>query len=203
MADSYSDSADRADVTPSDEDLVALAREGRQDAFGQLVKRYEGRLFNYIRRMVSSAADAEDLFQDTFLKVYSNLDRFRTGAPFRPWVYRIATNTCRDHLRRSRYRRTVPLNGGSDAGTVPLADRIPATGPGPSEEAREAEAAARLSAAVEKLPVKHRAVFIMARYDGLGYDEIACALRIPVGTVKSRMNKAVGVLLKEMEEFRQ
>jgi RNA polymerase sigma factor (sigma-70 family) len=82
--------------------LVSLVRQGRITAFETLVKRYEMPLFNYIRRMVGSATDAEDLFQETFLRVHTHLGSFRATARFRPWVYRIATNLCKDHLRYQR-----------------------------------------------------------------------------------------------------
>lgn len=184
----------------SDERLIEQCRTGRRDVFETLVRRYEKPLYNYIRRMVSSAPDAEDLFQETFLRVYKHLEKFRTDAVFRPWLYRIATNACRDHLRRRRRRPTVSLDAPGQADGVALVDRTASPTANPSQLAGESELAERLAAAVDALPVKHRAVFLMARYDGMAYDEIARALRIPVGTVKSRMNKAVRVLLTELEE---
>jgi RNA polymerase sigma-70 factor (ECF subfamily) len=184
----------------TDEELIDLCREGHSAAFEVLVRRYEKRLFNYIRRMVSSAADADDLFQDTFLRVYKNLHRFRAGSPFRPWVYRIATNICRDHLRRRGRRPAVSLDAPAGPDGPSMLDQMEAPVANPSEAAREAELRERLADAVDRLPVKHRAVFLMARYESLPYEEIARALRIPVGTVKSRMSKAVHLLLAELEE---
>ncbi len=184
----------------TDERLIEQCRAGCRDAFEALIRRYEKPLYNYIRRMVSNVPDAEDLFQETFLRVYKHLDRFRTDAVFRPWLYRIATNACRDHLRRRRRRPTVSLDAPGRADGIPLVDRTASPKAGPSQLAGESELAERLGAAVDALSVKHRAVFLMARYDGMPYDEIARVLRIPVGTVKSRMNKAVRVLLTELEE---
>ena len=184
----------------SDEALIALYREGRADAFEVLVKRYEKRLFNYIRRMVSSGADADDLFQETFLRVYRHLERFRTSGSFQAWVYRIATNVCKDHLRRRHRRGEVPLDRGPDSAEAGLMDRLESPVPGPDAQAQGAELAERLESALVGLPVKHRAVFLMARYDRMPYDAIAKSLRIPVGTVKSRMNKAVHTLLAEIRE---
>jgi len=184
----------------SDERLIEQCRTGRRDAFETLVRRYEKPLYNYIRRMISNAPDAEDLFQETFLRVYKHLEKFRTDAVFRPWLYQIATNACRDHLRRRRRWPTVSLDAPGQTDGVALVDRTASPTANPSQLAGESELAERLGAAVDRLPVKHRAVFLMARYDGMPYDEIARALRIPVGTVKSRMNKAVRVLLTELEE---
>jgi RNA polymerase sigma-70 factor, ECF subfamily len=196
----YSNHSDADFAASSDEALITLYREGRPDAFEVLVKRYEKRLFNYIRRMVSSTADAEDLFQETFLRVYRHLDRFRTSGSFRAWAYRIATNVCKDHLRRRRRRGEVPLERGPDSAEAGLMDRLESPGPWPDAQAQGAELAERLESALAGLPVKHRAVFLMARYDQMPYDAIARTLHIPVGTVKSRMNKAVHTLLADIRE---
>ncbi|HUW61387.1 MAG TPA: sigma-70 family RNA polymerase sigma factor [Candidatus Bathyarchaeia archaeon] len=182
--------------------LVDRARSGDADAFAALVRRYERPLYAYARRMLRSADEAEDVFQETFLRVHLHLDRFREGAPFRPWLYQIATNLCRDRQRWWRRRPQVSLDsargGQPDAPTY--ADTLAAPDPGPDRLAREAEAAERLENAVARLPVKQRAVFLMARYDGLSYDEISKILSIPVGTVKSRMNTAVNSLLAAIQE---
>lgn len=180
--------------------LVELARAGDARAFGDLVRRYEKPLFNYLRRMLRNATEAEDVFQETFLKVHQHLDSFREGAPFRPWLYRIATNCCRDRQRylgrRPQVALETPLGREGDGGT--LEDVIADEQPSPADHARTTETAERLAAAVHALPMKHRAVFLMARYDGLPYEEISAALDIPVGTVKSRMNKAVKLLLETL-----
>ena len=182
--------------------MISLVLEGNTNVFEVLVKRYEIPLFNYIRRMVGSASDAEDLFQETFLRVYTHLDSFRVTARFRPWVYKIATNLCKDHLKYRRRHPKVSLDAalGSEEGSETALDRIEAPIANPSELASAAETAELLEAAVEKLSAKHRPVFLMARYEGMPYDEIARTLGIPVGTVKSRMNKAVQFLLSELQE---
>ena len=184
----------------TDEALAQRAREGDTRAFEMLVNRYQARLYNYIRRMMGNAAEAEDLFQDTFMKVYNNLDRFRPEGSFRGWLYRIATNTCRDALRRRKLRWAFSLDARRNPDDVPLGERYSANSPDPAEKAAESELAERLAAAVQALSVKHRSVFLMARYDGMSYEEIAETLKIPVGTVKSRMNKAVNTLMDALEE---
>ncbi len=189
-------------VETPDAVLVGRARSGDAGAFAALVRRYERPLYAYAKRMLHSADEAEDVFQETFLRVHLNLDRFRDGAPFRPWVYQIATNLCRDRLRWWRRRPVVSLDApraaSDDGGT--MAETVASTDAGPDQRAREAELSARLEKAVADLPVKQRSVFLMARYDGLPYEEIASALGIPLGTVKSRMNSAVQRLLAAVEE---
>lgn len=170
--------------------------------FERLVRRYEHRLFNYARRILGNAADAEDVFQETFLRVYAHRNRFRRDAPFRPWVYRITTNLCKDALRKRKRRPTVSLDapGVEDNDAAGLGDRMASSAPDPSATAVGTETGARLALAVEALPLKQRAVFVMARYDELPYADIAQALKIPVGTVKSRMNTAVNTLMDALRE---
>lgn len=173
------------------------------EAFGRLVRRYESPLFNYLRRMTGNAAEAEDVFQETMIRLYRSRDRYDRGSPVRPWLYRIATNCCRDRLRYWRRRPSVSLESprGADGSGQTLADGIPDGQAGSDSRVREAEVRDRLEEAVARLPVKHRSVFLMARYDGMDYESISESLGIPVGTVKSRMNKAVRVLMDELKEF--
>ena len=199
---SYSLTSGQSLSDSSDEELIRLVLQGESSAFEVLVKRYEMPLFNYIRRMVGGASDAEDLFQETFLRVYTHLDGFRVTERFRPWVYKIATNICKDHLKYRRRHPQVSLDAaiGSEDGSETAFDRIEAPIANPSELASATETAELLEAAIEKLSPKHRPVFLMARYEGMPYEEIARTLGIPVGTVKSRMNKAVQFLLSELQE---
>ena len=185
---------------PSDESLMQAAQDGDGRAFETLVRRYDKRLYNYIRRIVRDPVESEDLFQETFLRVHRHLHRFDTGASFRPWVYRIATNLCRDFLRARSRRPHVSIDATSSTGGAALGDRLEAGTAGPRAVAGEHELTERLDKAVAMLPVKQRAVFLMARYDQMSYDAIAKTLHIPVGTVKSRMNKAVHTLLAEIRE---
>ena len=189
----------KAHEAPSDEALAERARDGDVRAFELLVTRYQAPLFNYLRRMIGNASEAEDVFQDTFMKVYRHLDRFRPDGRFRSWLYRIATNTCRDALRAGNCAGSS-AGRGPEPRDAPPVERYASRAPNPAEKAAEAELAERLARAVEALPMKHRAVFLMARYDGMSYEEIAESLRIPVGTVKSRMNTAVNALMDALEE---
>jgi RNA polymerase sigma-70 factor (ECF subfamily) len=187
--------------TPSDESLMIQVKAGDQDALAVLVRRYEHPLFNYACKMIGNRADAEDVFQETFLRVHLHANRFWGNAPFRPWLYRIATNLCKDRLRYRKRRPEVPVASlrQDESWPDPVAEWASTT-TRPDEAAMARERAARMEVALAALSIKHRAVFLMAHQEGLSYAEIARALRIPVGTVKSRMNKAVGQLLAAMEE---
>jgi len=179
-----------------DESLVRLAQQGDSAAFSLLVERYKAPLYNYLLRMTGQRADADDLFQETFLRVYRHIDRYSGVASFRTWLYRIATNCCHDHWRSWR-RRLKTFAFGLDE-TPAIAAMAKSSLPDPRQAASSSETAERLADAVEKLPAGHRAVFLMARYHDMSYREIADALEIPEGTVKSRMNKAVHQLVRDL-----
>ena len=190
-------------VEHSDEKLMAQAADGDADAFAALVRRYEKPLYQYLRRMLGSRTDAEDVFQETFLRVHQHAGRYRRGEPFRPWVYKIATNLCRDRLRKRRRHPQVSLDApvGADADKPSPLERVTDGHASPDQSARKAEALVRLQEALGELPAKQRAVFLMARYDEMPYDEIAQSLQVPVGTVKSRMNKAVHFLMQAIQDI--
>jgi len=185
----------------SDEALMARVKAGDQDALAVLVRRYEQPLFNYACKMLGNRSDAEDVFQETFVRVHYNRLGFWSNAPFRPWLYRIATNLCKDRLRYRKRRPEVPVSSlrQDDGWPDPVAQWASNT-TRPDEAAMARERAERMEIALAALSVKHRAVFLMAHQEGLSYAEIAKALWIPVGTVKSRMNKAVAQLMAALEE---
>ena len=198
----YREATDGAADARSDEQLMAQVNAGDQHAFTALIHRYEAPLFNYARKMLGNASDAEEIFQESFLRVYLHRARFRPGAPFRPWLYRIATNLCKDRLRYRKRRPEIPVSSlarpGEETGYDPLGNEA-GTAIQPDEAAMARELAVRMEKALAALSVKHRAVFLMAHQEGLSYAEIATALRIPTGTVKSRMNKAVRQLMEVWE----
>ena len=184
----------------NDEALMSRVKAGDNDALAVLVRRYEQPLFNYACKMLGNRSDAEDVFQETFLRVHLHGNRFWGNAPFRPWLYRIATNLCKDRLRYRKRRPEVPVTSlrRDEDWSDPVAQWA-ATSPRPDEAALARERGEIMERALANLSVKHRAVFLMAHQEGLSYAEIAKALWIPVGTVKSRMNKAVNQLLVAME----
>ena len=137
--------------SPTDETLMYRAREGDVTAFEALMKRYEMRLFNYIRRFIGNAADAEDLFQETFIRVYKHRTTYKESAPFKPWVYRIATNLCRDHQRKRKRKRETSLDATQNPldASPALEHKLASTNPGPGQYAHAKEIHHALSKAVE------------------------------------------------------
>ncbi len=186
---------------PSDEDLAVALQGGDPRALRTLMERYRGPLYGYLARLLPSAEDAEDLFQETFLRILRHADRYQPGRPFRPWLYAIATNLVRNAHRARSYRHTVPLDrpaGGGEEGAA-LADLLPGRSRLPAEAAERAEAAEAVRRAVADLPEKGRAALVLYYFSGLSYEEVAQTLDVPLGTVKSRIHNAMARLGRALD----
>jgi RNA polymerase sigma-70 factor (ECF subfamily) len=179
----------------SDEDLLALFRQGTREAFGALVRRYEGELYGYLRRYLGDGDLADDVFQNTFLQLYTKINQYELGRPVKPWLYAIATNQAIDALRRQNRHPTVRLDTDReetrDSEVPQLLSMLVSRLPGPLEQLQGEERKQLIRTSVEKLPEYLKQVVMLAFYQGLKYSEIASALAIPVGTVKSRMHTAL------------
>lgn len=184
----------------ADEQLMRRYQAGQQDAFAHLVHRYERELYSYLRRMIGNEALAEDAFQATFLQVHLKQELYEPKRPFRPWLYTIATHQAIDLLRRNRRHRHASLDReaprGDDAVSAPTR-WVESGAPGPAHEAERLERIELVRSGVGRLAEHLRSVVLMAYYQGMKYKEISEALRIPVGTVKSRLHAAVRRLAKE------
>ena len=196
LRDAVERSSPYADRT--DEELLALFRQGTHEAFGALVRRYEGVLYGYLRRYLGDSDLADDVFQNTFLQLYTKINQFEAGRPFRPWLYAIATNQAIDALRRRNRHPTIRLHAEADdvndAETPHLMSLLETREAGPLEHVQAEERKLLIRASVEKLPDFLKQVVLLAYYQGLKYAEIAKILGIPVGTVKSRLHTALGRL---------
>jgi RNA polymerase sigma-70 factor (ECF subfamily) len=188
----------------TDEQLLARLRDGEADLFGTLVRRYERELYGYLRRYVGDDELAADVFQNTFVQVFVKIEQYQPGRPARPWLYAIATNQAIDALRRRNRRvdgRADPLLAGDDGDDAarPLFEVLRDRAPGPVEQAEGAELRQLVRDAVDRLPDLLRQVVVMAYFQGLRYQEIADALDIPLGTVKSRLHAALAKLTEAWE----
>ncbi len=179
----------------SDEDLLTRFRDGQTEAFGVLVRRYERELYGYLRRYLGDASLADDVFQNTFLQLYTKAGQYEPGRPVRPWLYTIATHQAIDALRRQGRHQAVSLDQSREElpnGEVrSLVELLESRGPGPTDQLEEEERRQHVRASVERLPDFLKQVVVMAYYQGMKYREIAEALDIPVGTVKSRLHAAL------------
>jgi RNA polymerase sigma-70 factor (ECF subfamily) len=181
----------------ADEELMNRYREeGRAALFNELVHRYERELYRYLARYLGDPTAAEDVFQNTFLQVHLKRELFENGRPFRPWLYAIATHQAVDALRKAGRHPTVSLDqrvsaarSESDAGN--LIDLLTSDTDGPLAELQESERQEWVRESVARLPETLRQTLILAYHQDLKYREIAEILKIPVGTVKSRLHAAL------------
>lgn len=178
-----------------DEQLVVAYREGEVAALPELMRRYEKELFHFLIRFAGNRAFAEDLFQEAFLQVHQSAKTFDASKRFKPWLFTIAANKARDHLRREKRRRTAPLSAmidpSSDSGAS-FIDLMEADIPLPDDTADDAEIANLVRELADQLPDHLREVLVMAYFHQFAYKDIAEMLSIPLGTVKSRLHAAVG-----------
>lgn len=177
-----------------DRRLARLAGRGDQDAFAQLVERYTGLVYSLALRRVGSHHDAEDITQNVFWKVWKSLPSFREEAAFSTWLYRMTSNAVTDFLRQ-KGRRDAPLS--LDDPDLPQTAH---PGPTPAEQAQEEERREALYRAIDSLPDQARSVLLLREFQGLSYEEIASALDMPLGTVRSRLARARSALAKSLRE---
>lgn len=179
----------------SDEELLVNFRRGQREAFGVLVRRYQGELYGYLCRYTGDRTLAEDVFQNTFLQVFTKIGQYEQGRPVRPWLYTIATHQAIDALRRAGRNQALSLEQGREDGggddLTRLFELVDSRQAGPLEQAEEEERRQLVRASVDRLPDFLRQVVILAYYQGLKYMEIAEIMGIPVGTVKSRLHAAL------------
>ena len=184
----------------TDEDLMRRYRDtGDEKVYNELIHRYERELYRYLVRYTGDSSTAEDVFQNTFLQIHLKRGLYEDGRPFRPWLYAIATHQAVDALRKAGRRPTVSLDqklgssqGESEAGS--LLDMLVNNDSGPLADLEEQERREWVRESVEKLPDALRQTLILAYHQDLKYREIADILKIPVGTVKSRLHAALAKL---------
>lgn len=185
-------------IGPSDESLADnVRRTGDTASFAALVTRYRARVTGLARKMLGSVSqdEAEDVAQEAFVSAYVHRIDYRSGMAFRPWLYRIAVNRCLDRLRARSRRPEVlaDLDRDNEPSLSAVNEPLSAVLAGEREE--------RLQKAVDGLPPKYRAVFILRHLDDLSYDEIALAMRVPVGTVKTHLFRARAALRHELSGY--
>ena len=184
-------------MSVSDQEIVAEVLAGKQHRYAELVGRYQGPIVNYVYRMMGQYEDAVDLSQDVFLKAYSALESYQPRYPFSAWLFRIARNAPIDELRRRRLR-TVPLDAPIATGEGSVDRQIEAPDVGPEQQYLRAELQGELGALVAELPEKYREPLVLRHGAELSYEEIAEALELPLGTVKTRIFRAREALRKRL-----
>jgi RNA polymerase sigma-70 factor (ECF subfamily) len=188
-----------------DADLVARALDGRDEAYRELIRRYERPVFSLVYRMVRDREQAEDLAQETFIKVLNNIEKYSPEFKFSSWILKIANNLAIDALRRRRLD-TVSIDGSANAATmaeveatsIELADR----GETALDELANRELGSAIEQAIGRLRPMYRSCILMRHVDGRSYEEIAQLLDLPLGTVKTYIHRARHELREALEHLR-
>ena len=188
------------DFELTDEVLIKQFQDGDVGAFNKIVYRYKGRLLNFIYRFINDIDMAEDLVQDTFMKLYTHKDSYREIAKFSTWLYTIAGNLARTELRKIKRRKTFTVS------SLSRDDReyiIQSTDMDPSQESETINFERKVQRALSVLPDDFRTIIILRDIQELSYDVISKIIDVPLGTVKSRINRGrlkLQILLKKKGE---
>lgn len=185
---------------PTDADLVAAILKGEQELFRDLVQRYQGRLVNYLYRLLRSTQEAEDLAQEVFFKVYQALDRYDPKYKFSTWLFRVAQNAAIDQIRKRRLQLVSMDRQGSgdeDLGTWEFAS----SDPSPYGDLRNRERGEAIQVAIDGLPWDYRELIVLRHYGELSYDEIAKLKDMPLGTVKNKLFRGRQMMKERLQDF--
>jgi RNA polymerase sigma-70 factor (ECF subfamily) len=190
----------------ADQEVVQAALAGREEAFRELLRRYQRPVFSLIYRMVRDRELAEDVAQDTFVKVLGALDSYRPEFKFSSWIFKIASNAAIDHLRRRRLD-TLAIEGAPHA-TDPEREeatrlQVAALAESPLEEVEARELGSAIEQAIGKLRPEYRSCIILRHIEGRSYEEIAQTLEIPLGTVKTYIHRARAELMEALGPLRE
>jgi RNA polymerase sigma-70 factor (ECF subfamily) len=189
-----------------DADVVALAQRGREDAFRELVRRYERPVFSLIFRMVRDTATAEDLAQDSFIKVLNNIDKYRPEFKLSSWLFKIANNVTIDHLRR-RQLDTISMDGSPHASTAADVEStrfdVASSDENALDEMESKELGSAIERAIASLRPEYRSCILLRHVEGRSYEEIAATLDLPLGTVKTYIHRARHELREQLEHLRE
>ena len=189
-------------VSADDHHLIAESLQGNTAAFGELVRRYQDRLYNTVYRLVDNAEDALDVVQEAFLNAYQSLDSFKGDALFFTWLYRIAVNTAISLKRKKRVMGASHSMPAATAKTV-IEPLDPSDLSRPGHALEQAEQERRIQQALSRLSPEHRAVLVMKDMEGQKYESMAEVLGVPIGTIRSRLHRArleLRELLEQIEE---
>jgi RNA polymerase sigma-70 factor (ECF subfamily) len=169
--------------------LIERCKRGEHDAFDRLVSSYEKRIFSFAYRLCGHYDDANDICAEAFIRVFQSIHRFRGAANFSTWVFRITTNVYLDRRKRTRNRRHMSLDECMDMEDSGLIRQIEDPSPTPHRVAEQNEQSDILRRAVASLPKSQRAIIALYHVEDLSYREIAETMALPLGTVKSRLNR--------------
>ena len=183
----------------TDEKLVEIVREKNTELFGEIVQRYQNKIYSYIKRLINSREDAEDVTQEVFIKVYKNLYGFDIKKKFSPWIYRIAHNEAVNYIKKKSYFKILSIDQNEFLkNTMTQTEDL-------IEKIIKNENSRKLRELLDKLSFKYKEVLVLKYYEEKSYEEISDIIRKPVNTVGTMINRAKSQLVilakKEKLEF--
>ncbi len=184
----------------SDAELLRQYIQGDEDAFREIVDRYKNPLYAFLRRFLNRQDLVEDVFQETFLQLYTSKDKFDLSRPLRPWLFTIAANKAKDALRKMQRHSSMSIGAIADTSDVSVSDvfnLLSSYDVTPDQEASTTETAEKVRQIVANMPENLRGILILAYFEQFSYKHMAEILSIPIGTVKSRLHTAVAHFTKK------
>jgi len=189
----------------SDAQLLARYSEGEESAFRELVSRYKDSLYAFLRQFLARNDLVEDVFQETFLQLFSSRDSFDSSRPLRPWLFTIAANKAKDTLRKQQRTAAVHIGAIAEAQEMSfdeVLNTLSSYETVPYEDIERTETAARVREIIADMPENLREILILAYFNKFSYKQMADILSIPIGTVKSRLHTAVARFSKNWKASR-
>ncbi len=184
----------------SDAELFARYAAGEEDAFREIVSRYKNGLYVFLRRFLNRQSLVEDVFQETFLQLFTSRDSFDPTRPLRPWLFTIAANKAKDLLRKQHRTATISIGAIAEQQEMSFDDVLNCLTSDtsvPYEKLERTETARRVREVIADMPESLREILILAYFNKFSYKQMADILSIPIGTVKSRLHTAVGRFAKD------
>jgi len=184
----------------SDAELLACYTAGDEAAFHEVVTRYKNSLYAFLRQFLNRRDLIEDVFQETFLQLFTSRDSFDASRPLRPWLFTIAANKAKDALRKWQRTAAVPIGTLADSEELSFGDVLNAITSDsriPSDNLERTETALRVEQVIANMPENLREILILSYFNKFSYKQMAEILSIPIGTVKSRLHTAVGRFAKD------
>lgn len=187
----------------TDNEIIELCRKGDRDAFNLLMQEHQDRVFGMAYSLLSDYEDAKDASQEVFIKVYKSISSFKGQSAFTTWLYVICRNVCNDILRKRQKNGNIVLSLDDDESDNNPVKEIKSDAPSPEEQAELSETQRAVWDAINSLKLEHREILIYSDMQQLSYEEVAHILKCPVGTVKSRLNRARNALRKKLSDKRE
>ena len=184
----------------TDAELLERYKEGDETAFREIVDRYRHSLYAFLRQFLNQADLVEDVFQETFLQLFTSRESFDPTRPLRPWLFTIAANKAKDALRRAQRNTAVPIGTISESEDISFDEMLNVLSSDaavPYDEVERSETAARVGEVIANMPENLREILVLAYFNRFSYKQMADILSIPIGTVKSRLHTAVARFAKD------